>query len=180
MNIGLLFAAILGMVLFSSALFKVVRPSEFKEAMSAYTILERAPSFVGKVASFMVPALELTSALLLANAPTRSLGALIGGGLVLTLSTVLLIDRRASIARCGCWGSMDLETPRSAYVIRNGLLLASAVGVLVMSSEPPPRFVSADAFIVLAIAAPIALLILELPNLLHIAGVMHGSTIRAR
>ncbi len=74
-------------------------------------------------------------------------------------------------------GSIDIDTPRYAYLVRNailaGLLVLSVLGDGVPRSDP----LSAKAAAVVGMAFPFALLLLEFPHILHIALVRRSSSL---
>src|SRR5712691_3589617 len=92
------------------------------------------------------------------------------GFLFCSLTAVVAVDRRPTLARCGCWGSIDIETPKSGYLTRNSLLLG-AVLLLIAAGTGASATSHRQAAVELVMAFPFALLVLELPHILHIAGV---------
>jgi hypothetical protein len=161
---------LVGEVLLLSAGFKVSRRAEYASALASFTALERWPEPVRRLVGLSVPLAELAIAMLILVPSTRALGVLAATFLVGAFSAVVALDRRPAVARCGCWGSARLEVPRSAYLVRNGILLTAAGAALVGSfavSIPS----SQDQVLVALMMVPFALLTLELPHFLHIGSI---------
>jgi hypothetical protein len=157
-------------VLLLSAGFKLSRRAEYASALASFTALERWPAPVRRLVGLSVPLAEFAIAALMLTAPTRALGAAAAVILVSGFSAVVALDRRPAVARCGCWGSARLEVPRSAYLVRNGVLLAAAAAALLGSfAVPTPDLL--DQVLVALMMIPFALLTLELPHFLHIGSI---------
>jgi hypothetical protein len=163
---------LVGEVLLLSAGFKVSRRAEYASALASFTALERWPEPVRRLVGLSVPLAELAIATLILVPSTRVLGVLAATILVGAFSAVVALDRRPAVARCGCWGSARLEVPRSAYLVRNGILLAAAGAALVGSFAVPDTVPSSqDQVLVALMMVPFALLTLELPHFLHIGSI---------
>jgi hypothetical protein len=101
---------------------------------------------------------------------SRHLGLLAATALVTGFTVVLVADKRPTIASCGCWGSANLEVPRAAYIVRNLLLLAlAAFGVLLAWTANPLS--GQPLYVVSLLAIPFSIILLELPQILHVATV---------
>ncbi len=176
-DVGNFASVLLAQVFGLSSAFKFVRPSEFAEALNSFTVLDRLPQALRRSAGGLFPVGEVTCAVLLAIPITREVGQAATAVLISGLSAVLAADRRPSIGRCGCWGSIDIDTPRYAYLVRNAIL----VGLLALSvlgdGAPRPDPISAEAAVVIGMAFPFALLLLEFPHILHIALARRSSSL---
>jgi hypothetical protein len=161
---------LVGQVLLLSAGFKVSRRADYASALASFTALERWPEPVRRLVGLSVPLAELAIATLILVPSTRALGVLAATILIGAFSAVVALDRRPTVARCGCWGSARLEVPRSAYLVRNAILLAAAGAALVGSFVVPVPS-SQDQVLVALMMVPFALLTLELPHFLHIASI---------
>jgi hypothetical protein len=161
---------LVGEVLLLSAVFKVSRRAEYASALASFTALERWPEPVRRLAGLSVPLAEFAIAALIFVPSTRVLGVLAAAVLVSGFSAVVALDRRPAVARCGCWGSARLEVPRSAYLVRNGVLLAAA-GAALLGSLAVPASDLLDQVLVALMIIPFALLTLELPHFLHIGSI---------
>ena len=117
-----------------------------------------------------MPLAELAIAALILVPSTRALGVLAATFLIGAFSAVVALDRRPAVARCGCWGSARLEVPKSAYLVRNGILLTAA-GVALVGSFAVSIPSSQDQVLVALMMVPFALLTLELPHFLHIGSI---------
>jgi Methylamine utilisation protein MauE len=151
-----------------SAGYKVLRPGEYASAFASYTALQRWPREVRRIAGAGLPAVEVAVAALVLAPPTRLVGALAAVVLMSCLSLVIALDKRTAVAQCGCWGSARLDVPKSAYLLRNGVLLAGA-GVALLAASTPVG--AAELAIGALMVAPFALLTLELPHFVHMASI---------
>jgi hypothetical protein len=156
-------------VLVLSAGFKVLRAGEYGSALAAFTTLERLSPRMRRLAGSLVPLVELAVAALVLAPPTRVVGALAAAVLVSCFSAAIALDRRTSLARCGCWGSARVDVPKPAYLLRNGVLLAGAVIAALAGAAPTAG--AAESALVALMMAPFALLTLELPHLAHMASI---------
>jgi hypothetical protein len=163
-----LFQAGIAEVFGLAAIYKLRDVASFKRSLAEYSWARVFPR--GMVASFaaLFPTAELVVAvglLVPATAEWASTAALlISVGLVASVA----LDERDSISHCGCWGTVSPDTPRVAFLTRAiavfGLAAASTVGIFT-TGIPAFMPLMIGAFLVV----PVALLVLELPQFMHLA-----------
>lgn len=158
--------AFLALCFFLSACYKIRDADEFRGALEDFSLLRRLPSPVQALATYLVPIAEIGVAVLLVAPGTTRLGAFAACGLAGAFALVVGLDSRSTIAHCGCWGVASAEIPKTYYLARSGLLLLAAAAALVLSvvgSGPSWDFDLAVA--AFGLTAPLALLVLELPQI---------------
>lgn len=170
MDAGTLSVVLIAEVLAFSAAYKLITRTESDRAAAAYTLLRWIPSKYLSLATIAFSLAELVTAVLLFNAPTRRSGLGLAIALLFLLTILVATDQRQILLHCGCWGATRLDIPKWAYLARNGLLTLIAL----LSYAASPDLSSADwieTLIASALVLPLALILLELPGILHVASV---------
>lgn len=165
--VGTLGPVLIAEVLILSFGFKVLRGEEYATALASFTALDRLPSVARRLVGLVVPSLELVIAVLILMPQTRAAGIAGGISLVGSFSIAVALDKRPSITRCGCWGSMSIEVPKWAYLARNFTILGVLTISLVLDSVIRGTTLK-DVGAAAGMAIPFALLTLELPHFLHV------------
>ncbi|MDQ3951885.1 MAG: hypothetical protein M3279_02800 [Actinomycetota bacterium] len=126
----LLVPSLLGLAFVWAAVAKITRFGAWRSALSGY----RLPQMVMGPALFLVPAIELATAFLLARGGdvTRA-GAALTVGLLAAFSLAVLRARRLQGDRlpCGCFGGSGSRDYR-LMLVRNALLGAVAAAILLV------------------------------------------------
>jgi len=165
-------SALLAELLVIAALGKLLDPRRFREALQTYTALSGLPSAALRVLAAVIGPVELATSALLVVRPSRLVGALTS--MILLTSFYLLIarDQRPAFANCGCGGSKEVAAPRHAYLVRNLVLLACNIALLVtVFAESTPSNTTGALVALAAMALPFALVVTELPLILHMFAV---------
>jgi hypothetical protein len=167
-------ATLVADVLLLSAGFKATHYREYASAARSFNAVRH----LGPVVNLLVVAIPVVEAALgglILLPDTRDIG-LLGSCIVAVLFVfVLQVDDRRVLAHCGCWGAVSPDVPRSHYLFRSAVLAAlasAALGAEVTSSNMQ-QF---DAFEVVVLACatlPVALLLLESPQIIHLVRTQH-------
>jgi hypothetical protein len=162
-----LLAGILASTLILSAAYKVARPIEIRDAIGMYGIGARIAPVGRSILGRGLGLMEFLLAVALLFPKTALVGTV--GALILFggFEMVLTLDRRVQMDVCGCWRHSRAGVRQGYLVLRNGLLLFGAGALLALKlsgDRGPPSF--PVSLTPLLLGAPIALLLLELPNAL--------------
>jgi hypothetical protein len=154
--IGFVVRACVATTFVLSAGWKLRHRAEFLAVLRSMRIA-RSPA---RVLGVLVPALEGGVAVLLVlPGEPGQLGGAAAAALIVVLSATLL--RRDLSAGCGCWSGTRPE--RGPLLARNGVLLTLAIVAVFLA----PSALSAELVAVLPIAVIFAVLIIEIPTILH-------------
>ena len=122
-----------------AAVFAVAAIAKLADAPGSRRALESfavAPAIV-PVATFLLPAAELAAAVLLVFSATAVLGAAIATVLVLTfVGGIAAALRRGTAPDCHCFGQLRSKPAGSETLVRNGVLAAFSLFVLVEGPGP--------------------------------------------
>lgn len=167
--ITILLASFLAEVFLLSAAFKLHRYQDYLDAISSYTFLRSMPILRGRLIAlaWCVPAVELIIAIALLSPPARLAASAASVVLFLSFYVLISADQRLSIVNCGCWGRTSTETSRRTLAVRNLAFVAAAGSLLIwqlFNNSHPTVAVSLAA---LAMAFPLSLLMLELPQFMQ-------------
>jgi Methylamine utilisation protein MauE len=156
-----------------SALFKVRNAQEFEAAIDEYSLLQILPRVMRAALVVAVPFVEGAVAVLLIIPETRRFGAVSAVCLALGFVVIVGLDPRRAIAHCGCWNVGSAEVPKSIYLVRSTVLLFACIGVVAITVGGTASWSTSVEAEALALTAPFALLLLELPQIAQIVWVQH-------
>jgi len=147
-----------------SAAFKFQDLEDFRRAIESYSLLARLPAASTVFLSVLIPVVEAAVALTLMlpglNRASATAALMLGVGFVVVIGS----DSRRAIGHCGCWGVASMEAPKLLYLLRSTVLLGFAAAALGLAFESPAAGFGTDV-VALGLAAPLALLLLELPTI---------------
>lgn len=156
-------SALVALSLALSGLSKLLDLRSFHDAVDDFSLLSAMPRFVRHVISAIVPAAEVAVAVLLLLDGTARIGAVSAAILSGSFVVVVGFDARPTIAHCGCWGVSSEDIPKAYYLSRSVVLLVAAVASTAVFFTPSESWHLK--VVECALAAPFALLLLELPQI---------------
>jgi hypothetical protein len=164
-------------VLLLSAGYKILNPRDYRQAVDSYRWLRALPRLPRGMLAWSVPPIEAACAVLVLIPPVRPAGLAATLGVFLVFYVVVGGDDRPIIANCGCWGFTEKGVPKQVLLARNlGLMVITvtafalnlfAVKTDVVATIGGSRVLGTAAAV--GALLPIALLVLEVPELLMIA-----------
>lgn len=167
---GLLASSFLANVLALSAGYKLFKFDEYLAAVSNFSLFRSFNRRLLHLGASTVPAVEIGVAALLLIPGTNDLGLLSATALVGVFLVVVALEARPQIAHCGCWGVASVDVPKWAYLARNLLLVAVAGAATALSVRlgTAVDWSAVEAILGVGIMLPLALLGLELPQIVHL------------
>lgn len=148
---------------------KVARPKRFLGALRDYSSLRKLPVPVAIVIAVCLPIVELLTAGLLILGSTAAAGAVMSMAMLVPFYLLIARDRRPAFSNCGCGGPSEVAAPKSSYLARNLVLLTTGVALLLLmhgGQRTSPAWPEILALVLMG--APFALLILDIPLVLHL------------
>lgn len=161
-------AALVATVFLLSSFSKIRGLVHFRAALDEYTLLSwLRPQLKTALAGFVPLAEAAVGVGLLVPGVARvaAPAAVLFAG---AFTVVIGFDSRESIAHCGCWGVLPSDAPTPFYLSRALLLLLAAGGAAALSYFTVLPGLRSE-FVAIALCAPFALLLLELPAIGQIA-----------
>lgn len=164
-------------VLLLSAGYKVLNPRDYRQAVESYRWLRVLPWRSRGLLAWTAPPIEAACAVLVLIPPVRPAGLAATLAVFLVFYFVVGGDDRPVIANCGCWGFTETGVPKQVLLVRNLGLIGVTVTTFALNlfAVRTGVAVTVDGSRALGTAAavgallPIALLVLEMPELLMIA-----------
>lgn len=156
--------ALVASIFLMSSLSKVRDFSDFRAAISDYTLLQGLPMGSRTLVAAIVPPAEAAVAIGLLLPSLSRLAAPLAVVFAAAFLAVVGLDSRETISHCGCWGVSSIDAPRRFYVLRAVALLGASVG-----ATAAVYFSGSWAWgtqcVAVALTAPFALLLLEMPTI---------------
>ena len=178
MGVALL-ASVVAIVLLLSSGSKLLSVADFRQAVDEFSLLTKAPSSLRGLVVLTIPALEGTTGVLLLLPAGLHLGAIVALVLASGFALVVGLDKRPTIAHCGCWGIGSAEVPTNLYLGRSLLLLGLAAGLLTATIiDPTTHFDASTRIATAGLALPFALLLLEIPQIGHVIAIQRLVKVR--
>jgi uncharacterized membrane protein YphA (DoxX/SURF4 family) len=164
-------------VLLLSAGYKILNPRGYRQAVDSYRWLRALPSLPRGILAWSAPPIETACAVAVLIPPARPAGLAATLAVFLIFYVVVGGDDRPIIANCGCWGFTEKGVPKQVLLARNLAPMGVTVTALALNLFAVSTDVAATigGSRVLGTAAavgallPVALLVLEVPELLMIA-----------
>ncbi|MDQ2813587.1 MAG: hypothetical protein M3Z75_17405 [Actinomycetota bacterium] len=163
-------ACLIGDVLLLSAMYKLIRPRDYLEAVQSYRLTRRLNKAIRSLLAPAVPLAEVISAGLIFVPATRV------AGLALSIAVFVAFyvvgrDDRPVIANCGCWGRPEFGVSHRVLLVRNASLLAISAAALAgtVALNPADHDSVLQTFAAVGLALPFSFLVLEVPELLMLA-----------
>ena len=159
--------ALLALVLVYAGLSKVFRPNQLASVVRSYEIL---PKKVASAVGYVLPSVELGvgGGLLFSSSARAASGAAAALLILFSLGIAVNLARGRTDLSCGCFGVSDNDRVGPATLVRNGLLIAISLLVLLIrpSEVADSRVLPLETWIIAAALLITVAIILQLRRLI--------------
>lgn len=113
-------ASLVADVLLLSAMYKLIRPRDYLEAMQSYRLTRRLNKAIRSLLARAAPLAEVASAALIFIPATRVAGLALAIAVLTVFYVLVGQDDRPVIANCGCWGRSQFGVSHRVLLVLQG------------------------------------------------------------